>query len=110
MITTVWSLIHWGRDKMAAISQTTLSNAFLCNENVRISIQISLKFVSKGQIINSSIGSDNGLEPTIWTNDSKFTEAYASLGLNELNMGGLDPMAGKTAGKLYCHACHMWPF
>ena len=45
-------LTHWGRDKMAAVSQTTLSNAFFWNENVRISIKISLKFVPKGPINN----------------------------------------------------------
>ena len=47
-----FSLTHWGRDNMAAISQTTLSNAFTQYSN---------------------IGSDNGLVPTrrqaiIWTN------------------------------------------
>ena len=41
-------LTHWGRDKMAAVSQTTLSN--LLNENVIISTKISLKFVPKGPI------------------------------------------------------------
>ena len=46
-------LTHWGRDKMAAVSQTTLSNAFFMNENVRISIKISLKFVPKGPINNN---------------------------------------------------------
>ena len=40
-------LTHWGRDKMATILQTTLSNAFPW-----ISIKILLKFVSKGSIIN----------------------------------------------------------
>ena len=44
-------LTHWGRDNMAAISQTTLSNAFL-NENLWISIKISLKFVPKSPIDN----------------------------------------------------------
>ena len=38
---------HWGRDKMDAISQTTLSNAFSW---MKISIKISLKFVPKGPI------------------------------------------------------------
>ena len=44
------------------------------NENVYISIKISLKFVPRDHInINSSTGSDNGLAPTrrqaiIWTN------------------------------------------
>ena len=37
---------------MAAIFQTTFSNAFSWNENVWISIKISLKFVPKGPINN----------------------------------------------------------
>ena len=37
---------------MAAISQTTFSNAFFLDENVCISINISLKFVPNGQINN----------------------------------------------------------
>ena len=41
------SLTHWDRDKIAAISQTTLSNAFCWIKNVWISIEISLKFVLK---------------------------------------------------------------
>ena len=45
-------LTHWGRDKMAAFSQTTLWNAFFFNENTRISIKVSLKFVPKGPINN----------------------------------------------------------
>ena len=46
-------LTHWGRDKMDAISQTTLSNAFsFMNENVWILIKISLKFVPQGPINN----------------------------------------------------------
>ena len=32
----------WGQDKMAAIFQTTYSTAFCWNENVQISIKISL--------------------------------------------------------------------
>ena len=47
-------LTHWGRGKISAVSQTTLSNeeyTFL-NENVIISIKISLKFVPKGPINN----------------------------------------------------------
>ena len=37
---------------MDAISQTTFLDAFFFNENVSISIKISLKFVPKGQINN----------------------------------------------------------
>ena len=44
------------------------------NENIWISIKISLKFVPKGTTEYSSIGLDNGLAPDrwqaiIWTND-----------------------------------------
>ena len=50
-------------------------NRIFVNENVRISIEFSLKFAPKGPINKySSIGSDNGLAPTrrqaiIWTDD-----------------------------------------
>ena len=70
---------------MAAISQTTLSNAFSWIKNARISIQISLKFLPKGPINkNPSIGLDNGLAPArrqaiIWTNGCLFTDAYMRL-------------------------------
>ena len=52
---------------MGAIFQTTYSNVFL-NENVVISIKISLRFIPKGAINNmySSIGYDNGLAPTTY--------------------------------------------
>ena len=43
-------LTHWGRGKMAAVSHTTLSNAFSWIKIFRISIKISLKFVPKGPI------------------------------------------------------------
>ena len=46
---------------LAAIFQTIFSNAM--NENIRISINISLKFVTKGWRY-SSLGSDNGLAPS----------------------------------------------
>ena len=45
-------LTHWGRDKMAAISQTTHSNTFSWMKLLRISIEISLNFVPKGAINN----------------------------------------------------------
>ena len=51
LILQLW-LTHWGRDKMAAMSQTTLSNAFCLNENVEILIKVSLKLVNKGPIKN----------------------------------------------------------
>ena len=52
-IIRVIPLTHWDRDKMAAIFQTTFSNAFFLNENVWISLKLSLKFVLKVRINNS---------------------------------------------------------
>ena len=40
-------LTHWGREKMAAVSQTTFSNAFSWTKCM---IKISLKFVTNGPI------------------------------------------------------------
>ena len=61
---------------MAAILLTIFYKRIFLNENVWISIKISLKFVSKGplQLTIFHIGSDNGLAPTrrqaiIWNND-----------------------------------------
>ena len=45
-------LTHWGRDEVNNISQTTFSKRIFFNENVWISIKISLKFVPKGSINN----------------------------------------------------------
>ena len=42
------------------------------NENVSISIKISLKFVPKGQINNIP----TRRQAIIWTKDGKFTDAY----------------------------------
>ena len=52
---------------------------FFLNENVWISIKISLMFVPKDPF--NDIGLDNGLAPTmrqaiIWTNDGQITHAY----------------------------------
>ena len=46
-------VIHWDRDKSAAIFQTTFSNTFF-NDNIWILITISLTFVALGPINNIS--------------------------------------------------------
>ena len=46
------NLTHWGRDKMATISQMTLSKPIFLNENIQIPIKIWLKFVPKAPINN----------------------------------------------------------
>ena len=87
-------LTHWGRDKMAAIFQTTFSNGFSGNENVWISINISLKFVPRGPINNIP----TLLQVMAWRRPGDkplselmmvrlTTHIYASLGLNELRSG-----------------------
>ena len=44
-------LIHWGRDKIASISKTHLK-CIVLNENIWISLNMSLKFVPKVRINN----------------------------------------------------------
>ena len=44
------SVTHWGRDKTAAILLKDIFKCIFLNENVWISIKISLKFVPKGPI------------------------------------------------------------
>ena len=43
---------HWGRDKMAAIFQTTFSNGFSWMKLYEFWLKISLKFVPRGRINN----------------------------------------------------------
>ena len=45
-------LTHWGRDKMAVISQTILSNAFSWMKILEFRLKISLKFVPESPINN----------------------------------------------------------
>ena len=46
-------LTHWGRDNMPAIFEDYIFKCIFLNENPRISIHISLKFVPKGPINNN---------------------------------------------------------
>ena len=45
-------LTHWGQDKKGTIFPVTFLNGFFFNENVSISIKISLKFYHRGPIKN----------------------------------------------------------
>ena len=67
-------LTHWGRDKMAAISQTTLSNAFSWKKILEFRLKFHWSLFLRSNQQFSSIGSDNGLAPArrqaiIWNND-----------------------------------------
>ena len=86
---------------MAAVPQTTLLNTFCWKKkNVRISIEISLKFVPKGPINNIPAlvqimawrrSGDKPLSEPMMV--SLLTHIYASLGLNELTHSPLGVVA-----------------
>ena len=68
------SLTHWGRDKMAAVSQTTPSNAFSRMKMLEFRLRFHGGLFLRVQLTIFQRGSDNGLAPvrrqaTIWTND-----------------------------------------
>ena len=71
----------WPSQNGCHFTDDTFKRIFL-NENDRISIKISLKFVPKAPITQYSIvGSDNGLAPArrqaiIWTNSGLVTDPY----------------------------------
>ena len=68
-------LTHWGLNKMAAILQTTFSNAF------SYMIQISLKFVAEGQINNNQV-------TLTWSDAGRVQWCHiGSLGHDELSAG-----------------------
>ena len=72
-------LTDWGRHKMAAILQTALFKCIFFNENIRILIKISLKFVPKGPVNNiPALGQKMTWrrQAIIWTNDGWIPNAY----------------------------------
>ena len=74
-------LTHWGRDKMAAIFQTTFSNAFSRMMICEYRLKFYWSWFLGVQLTISQHGSNNGLVPTrrqaiIWTNDVYFTDAH----------------------------------
>ena len=67
-------LTHWGRDKMAAVSQTTFSNAFSWLKILEFRLRFHWSLFLRVQLTIIRIGSDNGLAPVrrqaiMWTND-----------------------------------------
>ena len=71
------TLTHWFRDKMAAVSQTTHSNAFSWMKMLEFQLRFHWSLFLRVQLTiqkKSNIGSDNGLAPVrrqtiIWTID-----------------------------------------
>ena len=104
------ALTHWGQDKMAINFPEDIFKCIFLNENVWISIKISLKFVPQGTI--------NGIPSLVqilawrWPGDKPLSEPmmvrlpmhiYASPGLNELS-DAVSRMVTKNQ-KLTCMHC-----
>ena len=73
MVNPIW-LTHWGQDEMAAIFQTTYSNACFLMKMYKFRLRFHWSLFPSVQSTKSNIGSDNGLAPNrrqaiIWTND-----------------------------------------
>ena len=92
-------LTHWGQDKMAAIFPDDIFKWIFLNENVWISINISLNFVPRGPINNIPTlvqvmawrrpGDKPLSEPmmvSLPTHICVYRRIYASLGINELTV------------------------
>ena len=82
------ALTHWGRDKMAAISQATFSNAFCSVKMYGFWLRFLWSLFLSFELTISQHCSDNGMTPTrrqaiIWTNDGiVYWCIYVSLGLD----------------------------
>ena len=80
---TTLRLTHWGRDKMAAVSQTTFSNEFSWMKMVQFWLRFPWSFILGVQLTMSSVMAQR--QAIIRTNDGLVLwRIYASLGLNEL--------------------------
>ena len=74
-------LTYLDQDKMADISQTTLSHAYSWKKMLEFRLKFHWSSFLRVQLTIFHQGSDNGLAPTrrqaiIWSNDGKFTDAY----------------------------------
>ena len=49
----IHALTHWGRDKIAAIYTGDIFKCIFLNENIRITLKISLEFVPKAPVNNN---------------------------------------------------------
>ena len=83
-------LTHWGRDKMAAVSQTTVWNAFSWMKMYQIWLRFHWSVIRREQItifqhwFRWSLGAVQATSHYLNRWWSVFRRIYASLGLNEL--------------------------
>ena len=85
-------LTHWGRDKMAAIFQTTFSNAFSWMKMYEFRLKFHWSFVLKGPtnsipaLVLIMAWHQTGAKPLSEPMVVYFTDAYMSLSLNNFNV------------------------
>ena len=114
-------LTHWGRDKMAAISQTTLSNAFswLKMMEFRFKFQWSLLIRIKLTIFQHWfrwwLGADQATSHYLNQCWLDYRRIYASLGINELISisAWMSHMPSEAFGEISCpflnfNSCTVW--
>ena len=84
------SLTHWGRDKIATISQTTLSNAFSWMKMVEFRLKFHWSLFIRVQLTIFQhwfrwwLGADQATSHYLKQRWLDYRHIYASLGLNEL--------------------------
>ena len=84
-------LTHWGRDKMAAISQTILSNAFSYEFRLKFlwSLFLKVKLTVFHHWFRQWLGAGQATSHYLNQWWLVYWRIYASLGLNELKIWGL---------------------
>ena len=89
-------LTHWGRDKMAAIFQTTFSNAFSRMKMFKFRLRFHWSLFPRVQLTIFQhwfrwwLGADQATSHYLNQGRKVYWRIYASLGLNELNYSSIN--------------------
>ena len=96
---TSWQINTWRQRQNGRHFADSIFKCILTNENVRISMKISLKFVAKVPINNIQhwvrwwLGANQATNHYLYQWWLDYRRIYVSTGLNELTHGGRDKMA-----------------
>ena len=97
-------LTHWGRDKMAAVSQIMFSNAFSWMKMFEFRLKFHWSLFLRVQLTIFIVPSRR--QAIIWTNDGKLTDAYmrhsASMRYMCYNMWQMLQVVGPKEPLIYC--------
>ena len=96
-------LAHWGRDKMAAVFLAAFSNAFSSMKMYEFRLKFHWSLFLRVQLTISP-GDKPRRQAIIWNNAGWFTDAYASLGLNESTIA----LITMTVVSGYHNICHQY--